>query len=85
MKVTAIINPIPTITLGSVADICNSATTFNLPYSSSTGSPNEYSISTGIPAVSGFSGITNAALGSSPISVTIPANTTAIRISLLFQ
>lgn len=74
--VTITVNALPTITLGSVADICNSATSFSLPYSAITNSPNQYSISAGSPALSGFSAVSNATLGSSPIDVTIPANAT---------
>ncbi len=74
--VTVIVNPIPTITLGSVADICNSATSFSLPISATTNSPNQYSISVGSPALSNFLTINNATMGSSPIDVTIPANAT---------
>ncbi len=76
VKVTATINENPTITLGSVTDICNNLSTFDLPFSSTTGSPNEYTISAGVPLLTGFSTITNT-LGSSPISVAIPANSVA--------
>ncbi|GAB2647253.1 hypothetical protein GCM10027035_46060 [Emticicia sediminis] len=74
--VTVIVNAIPTITLGSVADICNSATSFSLPILATTNSPNQYSISVGSPALSNFLAINNATMGSSPIDVTIPANAT---------
>ncbi len=74
--VTVIVNAIPTITLGSVADICNNATSFSLPFSATTNSPNQYSISVGNPALSNFLAINNATMGSSPIDVTIPANAT---------
>ncbi len=72
--VTVTVNALPTISLGNVADICNSATSFSLPFSSITNSPNQYSISAGSPALDGFSAISNATLGSSPIDVAIPAN-----------
>jgi hypothetical protein len=72
--VVVIVNPLPTIALTNVADICNSVTTFSLPFSSITNSPNQYSISTGSPTLSGFSAISNASFGSSPINMVIPAN-----------
>ncbi|WP_435354540.1 hypothetical protein [Emticicia sp. SJ17W-69] len=74
--VTFIVNDLPSVSLGIVPDICNNVTTFSLPYTA-TGSPNRYSISAGTPAMSGFASLPNTtSLGSSPISVTIPANVT---------
>jgi len=72
---TITVNPKPTITLGSVANIVTSATSFSLPYSATTGTPNQYSITTGSTAMSSFSAVNNASLPASPISVTIPAST----------
>jgi len=69
------VNPLPTINLGAVSNIIPSSTSFSLPYSAATGSPNQYSITTGSPsAMGGFSAVSNATLGASPISVTIPAS-----------
>ena len=75
MTVNVTVNALPTITLGSVSSVNTSATSFSLPYSATTGSPDQYSIVTGSPtAMSSFSAVSNATLGSSPISVTIPAS-----------
>ena len=63
----------PTITLGTVSAVCPSATSFSLPYTATTGSPNTYSLTTGVSALPSFVAVTNAALGSSPLSITIPA------------
>jgi gliding motility-associated-like protein len=69
------VNTLPTISLGTVSNITTSATAFNLPYSTTTGSPNQYSINTvGTVIMSGFAAISNATLGASPISVLIPAS-----------
>ena len=76
-SITVTINPIPSILLGSIADICNSANSFSLPYNSIENSPDQYSISTGNPALSGFTTINNATLNTSPIIVPIPANSSA--------
>lgn len=70
------VNALPTITLGSIADICNSVTSFSVPFSATTNSPNQYSISVGSPALSGFLAINNATMDSSPMEVIIPANAT---------
>ena len=72
---TAVVNALPTITLGSTTAVSASATSFSLPYTATTGSPNQYSITSTSPAISGFSAVTNAALSSSPIAVSIPAST----------
>ncbi len=60
------VNPLPTITLGSISAICAGATTFSIPYTATTESPITYSISgIRIPTV------TNAPLPSSPIIVNV--------------
>ncbi|HRI26724.1 MAG TPA: hypothetical protein PK715_01580, partial [Chitinophagales bacterium] len=66
------INPQPTITLGSVASVCVGSSTFSLPYTATTNGPNQYSISAGSPALSGFTPVVNASLPVSPIIVPIP-------------
>ncbi|TAE90440.1 MAG: hypothetical protein EAY81_00780, partial [Bacteroidetes bacterium] len=75
VAVSGTVNAVPTITLGSVTDINTSATNFSLPYSATTGSPDQYSISVGTPtAMLGFVEVSNDSLGSSPIVVAIPAS-----------
>jgi gliding motility-associated-like protein len=76
---TITVNALPTITLGSTSSVNTSATSFNLPYTATTGSPNQYSLSVTTPnALSGFTTVSNATLGSSPISVTIPASAVGV-------
>ena len=59
--------PVPTITLGTIpTTILAGATTFNIPYTATTGSPTTYSISG-----TGFTALTDAALPSSPITVNL--------------
>jgi len=73
-----VVNALPTINLGSVATILNNVASFSLPYTSTTGNANGYSITTGTPgAMPGFTPITNAALSSSPLTVPIPINSNA--------
>jgi hypothetical protein len=69
---TLSINATPTIT-PSNASACLGSNNFSLGFSS-TLSPNQYSISTGTRAMTGFSAISNASLGSSPVSITIPTS-----------
>jgi Leucine-rich repeat (LRR) protein len=67
------VNPLPTITLGTIPAICAGGTFFTLPYIATTNVPITYSIGgTGIAAVS------NAALPATPIAVnlTTPAVST---------
>ncbi len=64
----------PTITLGSNPEVCAGDTNASLTYSATTGSPNQYSIDFDATAEGqGFVDIANAALGSSPISIAVPA------------
>ncbi|NLH78996.1 MAG: hypothetical protein GX465_18400, partial [Acidobacteria bacterium] len=66
------VNPAPTITLDPVSAVCNTVNSFNLPYSGTANNPTTYSITTGTPAMPGFSPVTDAVLSGSPITVTIP-------------
>ena len=69
------VNALPTISLSAIADVLPSATSFSIPYSGTTNSPDQYSITTGSPtAMPSFSAVSNASLPVSPISVTIPAS-----------
>jgi hypothetical protein len=70
---TSSVNPIPTVSVGAIAEITTTATSFSLPYTI-TGSPNQYSISVGANALSGFSAVSNASLSGSPLTVNIPAS-----------
>jgi hypothetical protein len=73
--VRGLVNPLPTITLGTVNSVLATSTSFNLPFTATTGSPNQYSIATGTPtAMSSFTAVNNAVLSSSPIVVSIPAS-----------
>ncbi len=65
----------PGITLDSIYSVTATATSFRIPYTATIGSPDQYSISTGTPnAMPSFVAVNNAALGTSPISVPIPAS-----------
>jgi hypothetical protein len=66
------VNPLPTVSPTN-ANVCNGASTFSLAYTT-TNSPNQYSITTGTRAMSGFSAITNASLTASPMTIAIPSN-----------
>ncbi len=68
-------NSLPTTTISPITPVSTTATSFSLPYSAVTGSPNQYSIAAGTPtAMPSFTAVSNAILGTSPIAVTIPAS-----------
>jgi len=72
---SATVNALPTISLSSVPNINTIATSFSLPYTATTGSPDQYSIASVVPTtMASFSAVTNATLGSSPISIPAPAS-----------
>ncbi|HMP77631.1 MAG TPA: fibronectin type III domain-containing protein, partial [Kiritimatiellia bacterium] len=72
------VNALPTITLGSSPAVCRGTTSANLPYSATTGSPDQYSIDFNAAAESaGFSDVALTALGASPIAVTVPGGVAA--------
>jgi hypothetical protein len=72
------VNALPTITsAATAAAVCASASaqTTPLTYSASTGTPTTYSIIWTATPSNSFSTVTNATLTTSPISITVPANT----------
>jgi hypothetical protein len=76
------VNPLPTFTLGFVDDVLPTDTSFTIPYTATTGSPNQYSLTTAATggssiAMPNFTPVSNATLGSTPITVTIPASAAA--------
>jgi Secretion system C-terminal sorting domain len=76
-SVDVTVNPLPTITLGAVTNVCQGATSFALPYTATTATPNQYTITAGTPALAGFVPVTLAALPATPIAVAIPAGSAA--------
>ena len=69
----------PTITLGTVNAVCESASaqTANLSYSGTTSSPTTYSITWNASPANSFLPVSNAALTATPISIAVPAGTAA--------
>jgi len=77
-NVAATVNTTPTITLGANPSVCAGTTAADLPYSATTGSPDQYSIDFDAAAEgAGFIDVTNAVLGASPISLTVPGGAAA--------
>ncbi|WP_162126239.1 beta strand repeat-containing protein [Flavobacterium phycosphaerae] len=70
--------PVPTIALGANPTVCRGITSANLSYSATTNSPNQYSITFDSTALGqGFTSVSNVALPSSPIPITVPATAAA--------
>ncbi|WP_369013224.1 T9SS sorting signal type C domain-containing protein [Flavobacterium anhuiense] len=76
---TVIVNPLPAITLGATTAVCTSSNpqSTTLPYSASTNSPTNYSITWNASPTNTFAPVTNASLPAGPITIPIPANTAA--------
>lgn len=76
---TVTVNPQPTITLGTATPVCfsSSAQAINLAYSGATNSPTTYGITWNATPANSFATVANAALNASPISIIIPAGTSA--------
>lgn len=74
--ITIIINPLPTITLGTPPTITSNNRSFNIPYTSTTNDPSQFSVSA-IPVpvanfLNGFTPITNSPMGGNNLTVNIP-------------
>ncbi|MFY8108630.1 MAG: T9SS type A sorting domain-containing protein [Bacteroidia bacterium] len=75
LDITGSVSATPSISVSSIADIYSNQTSFNIPYTATTGSPDQYSISTSSPNImSGFVPVVNASLSTSPIVVNVPAS-----------
>ncbi|MES2591268.1 MAG: Ig-like domain-containing protein [Bacteroidota bacterium] len=67
------VRQLPVITLGANPIVCQGATTANLTYSATGGSPNQYSVDyDGTAEAQGFVDVLNAALPASPIVLVVP-------------
>ncbi len=72
-SITVTVNALPTITLGANPSVCSGSTSANLTYSATTGVPDQYSITFDAAAhAAGFVDVTNVALPTSPIIITVP-------------
>jgi hypothetical protein len=70
---TVTINPNPTITLSAVSLVCSGSTSGSLPFSATTNSPNQYSITYDATALGqGFSNVGLTALPASPVGLVVP-------------
>ncbi len=68
----------PTITTDPIAPICSGLTSASLPYTATTGAPDQYSIDFNAAAeAEGFVDVVNAPLAASPIVITVPAGANA--------
>ncbi len=75
LDITASIVSQPSITISSIADIYTNQTSFSIPYTATTGNPDQYSISTSTPnAMPSFVPVVNASLSTTPIAVNVPAS-----------
>ena len=73
-SVTVTVNPSPTITLGSSPSVTYGTTSASLPYTGTSGSPNQYSIVFDSAAhTAGFTDVSLTSLPASPIALTVPA------------
>lgn len=74
-NVVITVNPNPTITLSATnTSVCAGSTTATLPYTATTGSPDQYSLDFDATAEGqGFADLSNTSLPASPISITVPA------------
>lgn len=75
--VTIAVTALPTITLGTIAAICNSASVqnVNLPYTATTNVPTNYSIAWNASPTNSFGAVSNVVLPVSPITIVVPAGT----------
>ena len=68
--ITVVVNPLPTITLGAVPAITSTKRSFEIPYTATTNSPSQFSVSA--VNMNGFQPISNASMGGSSLTVPIP-------------
>jgi hypothetical protein len=73
VAVTGIISSKPTLNIGTIPNVSTSATSFNIPYSNVTGSPNRFNLLTALPnPLPSFSSILNRSIVANPLVISIP-------------
>jgi hypothetical protein len=72
-----VVNSLPTVSIGSITNVLSNATSFTIPITSTTGTPDQYSITDGSPAMSSFVAVSAGTISGTSINVTIPASKTA--------
>ena len=72
-----VVNSLPTVTIGSIETVLSNATSFTIPIASTTGTPDQYSIIAGSPALASFAAVSAGTLSGTSINVTLPASKTA--------
>ena len=68
----ATVNALPTISIGQVQKIATNTTAYQLPFTATTGNPNQYTLSAGTIPMSGFTALNNVAITTTPLIVSIP-------------
>ena len=71
---TVLVNPLPSINLGSLSPVSITSTNANIPYVSTNNSPNLYSISNGTRSLLNYNNVLSSNLSGSPINLIIPAS-----------
>jgi len=75
---TITVNPLPTITLGTSPSVCSGSTSASLPYTATSGTPNQYSITYDAAAhTAGFVDVALTTLPVTPIALVVPAGAAA--------
>jgi hypothetical protein len=74
---SSIVSPIPTATPGSIPSVLTNATKFSIPLTATTGTPDQYSVITGSPALISFSTISAGNISGTSLDVTLPSSKTA--------
>ncbi len=68
--ITVVVNPLPTINFSAVPSITSNNRSFTIPYTSTTNSPSQFSVSA--INMNGFQPISNSPMGGSSLTVNIP-------------
>ena len=77
-SITATVNPVPALFLGTNPSVCIGLSNTSLSYSGATGNPNQYSIVYDETAIiAGFKNVTNGSLPKGAISILIPKTATS--------
>jgi len=75
---TVIVNPLPTITLGTIDPISRAATSVSLPYSNTANSPSIFAVSAGNRALANFSNVISSSIVSTPLNFVIPQSAAGV-------
>ncbi|AWW00654.1 Ig-like domain-containing protein [Arcticibacterium luteifluviistationis] len=73
-SVLATVNPLPTLTLGTIAPVCPGVSTFEIPYTNLSAGADKFSLTLSSGTMPDFAAISDAAITATALTIALPSN-----------